>query len=83
MQFWKVLGSPGWLLGPWKGLEPSWAHRGGVLGGVRKLFGLLGLGPLLGALGPSWGGLGGHLATNKSQDRNQDRPRSNSGNIFG
>ena len=28
-----------------------------------------GLGPLLGALGPSWDGLGGHLGTNKSQDR--------------
>ena len=34
-----------------------------------------GLEPLLGALGPSWDGLGGHLGTNASQDRKQDCPR--------
>ena len=32
------------------------------------------LGPLFGALGPSWDGLGGHLGTIKQQDRKQDRP---------
>ena len=33
-----------------------------------------GLGPFLGALVPSWDGLGSYLGTSKSQDRKQDRP---------
>ena len=37
----------------------------------------------MGALGPSWDGLGTHLGTNKSQDRKPDRPGPNGANFLG
>ena len=60
------LSCPLWtVLGSRAALGRFWAMLGGSWGDLW---------PLLGALGPSWDGLGGHLETNQSQDRNPERP---------